>query len=307
MSYAPRVKPSAHISAEVNEEGILTITIDGRLDSNTTGKVWREAMLAVDQNSPKRVILDASGISYCDDSGIALLIELRRRQGIRGGEFEIRGLAGGFQELLDQFPPQEFHEPEIKRPKAIHLAEELGRATLHVWEDAHTLIAFLGEAGVALVHAVFNPHRVRWKDVFITAESIGVNAFLIIALVNFLIGLVLAFQSAIPLEKYGGQLFIADLVVLSVFRELGPLITAVVVNGRTSSAFAAELGTMRVSEEIDALTTMGLDPVRFLVVPKVIAAIFMIPILTAFGVPFRTYRRRSGYAFSWLSTRYICK
>jgi phospholipid/cholesterol/gamma-HCH transport system permease protein len=111
----------------------------------------------------------------------------------------------------------------------------------------------------------------------------GVNALSIIAVINFLIGLVLVYQSAIPLQKYGGAIFVADLVVISICKELGSLMTAIMVNGRTSSAFAAELGTMKVNEEIDALTTMGLDPVRFLVVPRVIAAIFMVLILTVFG------------------------
>lgn len=125
--------------------------------------------------------------------------------------------------------------------------------------------------------------RSRWKDVFLVAEKIGLNAISIIALINFIIGLVLAYQSSIPAKRYGGEIFVADLLVLSIFRELGPLMTAIMVNGRTSSAFAAEIGTMEVNEEIDALTTMGLDPVRFLVVPKLIAAIVMIPILTVIG------------------------
>ena len=283
MEHAPRDKLSASISPEVNEEGILTLTIDGRLDSNTTGKVWREATLVLGHTSPKRMVVDASGINYCDGSGIALLVELRRRQEKTGGQFEIRSFAREFQQLLELFPPGEFRESEVEKPKATNLTEEVGRATVGIWEDTRALITFLGEAGVALVYAVFNPRQVRWKDAFITAEMVGVNALPIVALITFLIGLVMAFQAAIPMQQFGAQLFVADLVALSMFKELGPLMTAIVINGRSGSAFAAELGTMKVNEEIDALTTMGLDPVRFLVVPKVIAAVIMIPILTAFG------------------------
>ncbi len=283
MSYAHKDKPSASINTKVNEEGILNLSIDGRLDSYTTGKVWKEAILALEHSSPKNIIVDASGINYCDGSGIALFVRLRELQEKTGGKFEVHGLSSEFQQLLDLFPPTEFQEPEVEKPKAASLPEEVGQATVGFWEDVSAHIIFIGEAGVAVLHSVFNPWQIRWKDVFLTAEKIGVNALSIIAVINFLIGLVLAYQSAIPLQKYGGQLFIADLLVLSIFRELGPLMTAVMVAGRTSSAFAAELGTMKVNEEIDALTTMGLDPVRFLVVPRVIAAIFMIPVLTVFG------------------------
>ncbi len=283
MSYAPKDKPSATIKTQVNEEGILNLSIDGRLDSYTTAKIWQNATLEIGHSSPKKIIVDASGINYCDGSGIALFVKLRQFQERTGGEFEVRDLADDFQHLLDLFPPKEFQEPEVEKPKAASLPEEVGQATVGFWQDVSSHIIFIGEAGIALVRAIFNPWQIRWKDVFLTAEKIGVNALSIIAVINFLIGLVLAYQSAIPLQKYGGQLFIADLLVLSIFRELGPLMTAVMVAGRTSSAFAAELGTMKVNEEIDALTTMGLDPVRFLVVPRVIAAIFMIPVLTVFG------------------------
>ena len=283
MEYAPKDKLSASINTQVNEEGILNLSIDGRLDSYTTGEVWKDAILALEHSSPKKIIVDASGINYCDGSGIALFVKLREHQEKTGGKFEVQGLSSEFQHLLDLFPPEEFQEPEVEKPKAASLPEEVGQATVGFWEDVSAHIIFIGEAGVAVLHSVFNPWQIRWKDVFLTAEKIGVNALSIIAVINFLIGLVLAYQSAIPLQKYGGQLFIADLLVLSIFRELGPLMTAVMVAGRTSSAFAAELGTMKVNEEIDALTTMGLDPVRFLVVPRVIAAIFMIPILTVFG------------------------
>jgi len=282
MSYKLQDKPSASLRA-ASKDGVLTLTIAGHLDSYTVGDVWKEAMLALERNSPEQVVVDASGIGYCDGSGIALFVKLRELQGKGGGKFEVRNLAEDFKQLLDLFPPGELKEQKAEKPEEASFPEEIGVATVGIWQNILANIGFIGEVGVALVHALLNLGRIRWKDVFLTCEKIGVNAFSIIALVNFLVGLVIAFQSAIPLKRYGGELFVADLLVLSVFRELGPLMTAIVVNGRSGSAFAAELGTMKVNEEIDALTTMGLDPVRFLVVPKVIAAIFMIPVLTAFG------------------------
>jgi phospholipid/cholesterol/gamma-HCH transport system permease protein len=141
----------------------------------------------------------------------------------------------------------------------------------------------LGELIVALIYAAGNPRRVRWKDAFLIAETAGVNALPIIALICFLIGLIMAFQSAIPMREFGAEIYVSDLIALSMLRELGPLMTAIIMAGRTSSAFAAELGTMKVNEEIDALTTMGLNPVRFLVVTRVIATLVMMPLLTIFA------------------------
>ena len=142
------------------------------------------------------------------------------------------------------------------------------------------LLYFIGEVFAALAVAVRHPRSVRWRDALLIAENAGVNAIGIVSLISFLIGLIMAFQSAIPMRQFGVELFVADLVALSMFRELGPLMTAIIVAGRSGSAFAAEIGTMKVNEEINALSTMGLDPVRFLVTTRVIAAVVMMPLLT---------------------------
>jgi phospholipid/cholesterol/gamma-HCH transport system permease protein len=120
----------------------------------------------------------------------------------------------------------------------------------------------------------------RLKDTFLVAEAAGIGATPIIALVGLLLGLILAFQSAIPMRQFGAQVFVADLLGISTIRELGALMAAILLTARSGSAFAAELGTMKVNEEIDALATMGLEPVRFLVVPRVVAAVAMVPVLT---------------------------
>jgi phospholipid/cholesterol/gamma-HCH transport system permease protein len=184
---------------------------------------------------------------------------------------------------MDLFDPADFEKSHIAKPIKAKLPEEVGRATFTVWENIHTQISFLGELIVALIYAAGNPRRVRWKDAFLIADTAGVNALPIIALISFLIGLIMAFQAAIPMREFGAEIFVADLIALSILRELGPLMTAIIMAGRTSSAFAAELGTMKVNEEIDALTTMGLNPVRFLVVTRVIATLVMMPLLTIFA------------------------
>jgi len=274
---------AASIRAHTSGPGGLSLTIEGRLDSATTAKVWREATGAIEKTSPSRVVVDASKIDYCDVSGIGLLVEILRRQASQGGKAEIRGLQARFQRLLDHFDPAEFTDEETKKGKPTNLPEEVGQSVYRIWQDAFDLIVFVGELFVSLISALRNPRRVRWKDAFLVAETTGVNALPIIALVSFLVGLIMGFQAVIPMRQFGAEIFVADLVGLAVLRELGPLMTAIVLTGRSGSAFAAELGTMKVNEEIDALNTMGLDPVRFLVVSRVIAALAMTPLLTVFA------------------------
>jgi len=124
---------------------------------------------------------------------------------------------------------------------------------------------------------------VRWRDVWRISERVGADGLPIIALIAFLLGLILAFQSAVPMKRFGAEIFVADLIGLAMVRELGPLMTAILLAGRTGAAFAAEIGTMTVNQEVDALTTMGLSPVRFLVTPRIIAAVLMTPLLTLFS------------------------
>ena len=271
------------LSTRANEQGDVTITIVGRLDSTSTSGIWQKAIDALEEASSKSVVVDTAGVDYCDGTGIGLLVELTLRQRKAGGELEITGLRTEFQRLMDMFDPAEFEKTQIEKPYKARLPEEVGRAAFTIWDNIRSQITFLGELIVALVSAVGNPRRVRWKDAFLIAETGGVNALPIIALISFLIGLIMAFQAAIPMRQFGAEIFVADLIALSTLRELGPLMTAIVMAGRTSAAFAAELGTMKVNEEIDAMSTMGLDPVRFLVVTRVIAILIMMPLLTIFA------------------------
>ena len=274
---------SSSIHTSMIAPGVLGVKIIGRLDSMSTGNIWRETNMELDRTSPKRVVVDASEIEYCDGSGIGYLFGLRQRQKKSGGDIEIRGLHEEFQQLLDLFDPSEFEESLDIKPGPISFFEKIGQSTCKICEEAYALVEFVGEAGMAMVMALFNPKQVRWKDAFLVAETAGVNALPVIALIGFLMGLIMAFQATIPMRQFGAEIYVANLVGLSMIRELGPLMTAIVLAGRSGSAFAAELGTMKVNEEIDALITMGLDPVRFLVVTRILAAVIMTPLLTLFA------------------------
>ena len=274
---------SVTLHTSTSESGSLVLRLQGWLDSTTTSKVWKEATKAVDKFKTHQVTVDASGLEYCDGTGVGLLFELRRIQISRGGTIDIDGLDEKFQRLLSQFDPQEFAAPVKSKPQKISVPVEVGMASTKVLKDFYDLISYIGELFAALVYALIRPGSVRWRDVFLVAETAGVNAFAIVSLISFLVGLIMAFQSAIPMKQFGAEIYVANLIALTMLRELSPLMTAIIIAGRTGSSFAAEIGTMKVNEEIAALQTMGLDPVRFLVVTRVLATFVMTPLLTVFS------------------------
>jgi len=261
--------------------GRRVLALSGRLVADTIPAIWRDALAAVRANPEQPVVIDASAVTYCDGAGIALIVDLLRQE--RSGKVEVANLDPAFEALLQQYDPHTLDhdlDPEAARRPAV---EEIGRTAFGVFRDLRTQVEFLGQSVSALWSAIRHPSIVRWRDVWVISERVGADALPIVALVSFLMGSILAFQSAVPMKRFGAEIFVADLIGLAMLRELGALLTAILLAGRTGAAFAAEIGTMRVNQEIDALTTMGLDPVRFLVTTRVIAAVLMTPLLALFA------------------------
>lgn len=264
----------------------LVLRMAGRLDSRTTERVWSQALRVLRRIAPRHLTIDAGGITYCDSTGIAMLLDLEQQQERRGGRIEIEGLPDEYQVLLDMFQLEHHDYPQtrVSPPVRGGVFEDIGQRTAYLVRDCATLLRYVGELVVALLAAVRHPGRVRWRDVGRTIQEAGVNGTPVVSLIGFLIGLIIAYQSAMILHRYGGDVFLADVVGLTMVRELGPLMTAVLLAARSGSAFAAELGTMKINEEIAALRTMGLDPVRFLVTTRVVAAVTVTPLLSAFAI-----------------------
>ncbi|GAB6039001.1 MlaE family lipid ABC transporter permease subunit [Fundidesulfovibrio butyratiphilus] len=277
--HSPTSNSSAEVSARAAHEGRTAVALAGRLDADGAAAVWDKALGLCPASGVLEV--DASGVEFLNVSGMALLLEMRRRAEQGGARFVLTGLDERFAKLFSQFTPKDL---EPSGPPAVHhtLPEEVGRKAQALLDDIVDLVSFVGEFATALAWAVASPHRVRWRDALRVAETAGVNAFPIIVLIGFLMGLIMAFQSAMPLRQFGAEIFVGNLLGLSLLRELGPLVTAIILAGRSGSAFAAEIGTMTVNEEINALKTMGLDPVRFLVVTRVLATMVMTPMLVLF-------------------------
>jgi phospholipid/cholesterol/gamma-HCH transport system permease protein len=262
-------------------DGRRILALTGRLDSTTLPDLWDKARRAADDAATKPLVVDAAGVEYCDGAGAALLVELLRRP--RAAKVEVANLKPAYEVLLKQFDPKVLEhdlDPEPPRRPAV---EEIGYAAAGVWRDIRIQVEFIGETSSALFYAATHPASVRWRDVWRICERAGADALPIVALISFLLGMILAFQSAVPMKRFGAEIFVADLIGLAMLRELGPLMTAILLAGRSGAAFAAEIGTMRVNQEVDALTTMGLNPVRFLVTPRIIAALLMTPLLTLFA------------------------
>ncbi len=228
--------------------------------------------------SPVRT-LDCSALEQVDDAGCVFLWILQARRG-----WMLANLSEKCRETIQQAAELRQERSAAATQKAAEapgLIARLGNATRATALRTGEAIAYLGELLWTWLTLLFG--RFRWNDCRIAFLHCGVGAVPVMMLIGFLLGLILAFQSAIPLKMFGAEGFVGGLVGLAVVRELGLIIAAILMAGRTGSAFAAELGTMKVNEEIDALETMGLRPVRFLVLPRVLAGTLALPILTLFA------------------------
>lgn len=265
-----------------NDNGVL-IQTGPRLSAETVGTLWPTIMAKLDRLRPANVTVDASALEFIDGAGISFLLTLQRHQADNEGQISIEGLKPDFQTLLEGSTLEGLSRPEPPRPAFQRIAEEVGGAGYQAVADIKVQITFMGELTYKLVTSLLRPAQIRWSNVFYLAEKAGADAIGIISLLGFLIGLILAFQSAVAMAVFGAQIYVADLVVLTMFKEMGPLISAFILASRSGSAYAAEIGTMKVNEELDALHTFGIDPIRYLVVPRVMALVLVLPLLTLFN------------------------
>lgn len=263
----------------------IKFILAGRLDIHTTSSIWNKCMDLQAKLQPNDLTVDAKNLTYCDGAGIALLQKLQQLQHKLHKQFTIDGLQKNLQETLNKVTERTAKiSPHIK-PR-YNLTEKLGHIAADLITSARENITFTGGIFFYLWQVCLHPRDLRWKDLYYAIENVGPNAVPIIILLGFVIGFISAFQSAVPLETFGAQIYIANLVGIALIRELGPLMTAVLLISRTSSSFAAEIGTMKINQEIDALITMGLSPIKFLTITRVIATTLMTPLLSIFLILF---------------------
>jgi phospholipid/cholesterol/gamma-HCH transport system permease protein len=252
--------------------------------ATTLPEAWARAVEPLRHGPPSSLAIDVSQLTYCDGAGLGLFTELRRIVSSCGGKAEFVGARPDQQRFLEMSVLKDPQAKQLEPQPRLRMVVQIGKATAEILSDIGQLIIFIGELSATLAWALFHPLKIRGRDVLAVADKAGANAVAVVSLLGLLIGLILAFQTATPLERFGAQPMIPTIVAIAVVREMGPLITAVLLAGRSGSAFAAEIGTMQVTEELNALKTLGLDPVRFLVLPRVLAALLVTPLLTVFNI-----------------------
>lgn len=263
--------------------GDVVFALKGRLDDGTVAGFWDEAM-AAERRAQGAVTVDCAGVEYCGGAGFAFLIALEKAAGERGNAMRVEGLAPRFRAFYDKIDRGKLERAPVPERGDANWVSGLGHAVATRAEGWRDQTEFVGEVSAGLLALGGNPRRLRLREWWIIVEKAGTDALGIVVLISFLTGMIIAFQASIPMAQFGVDIFVVNLVALAMVRELGPIMTAIMLAGRSGSAFAAEIGTMKVNEEVAALTTMGLSPVRFLAVPRVLAGIAVTPVLTVYSM-----------------------
>ena len=277
------VDMSVRWDLSVRPDGMATLTFTGELDTVSTPQAWAKLETEFAGTRVTRLEVDVRQL-VCDSAGLALLYHLSVGGMTPGANVNITGLSPELQHLLRSFSTEDLRALQEHEPTCSAFVEDVGAATESWLRDMRQQVEFIGEVMLAIMKSLFRPRLMHWKEVFRVFEVAGVNALPVVSLLTFMVGMVIAFESAQPLAQLGAQVFVADLLGLVMSRELGPVMAAIMLAGRSGSAFAAELGTMKVNEELNALQTMGLSPVQFLVVQRVVAGILLTPVLTVFAM-----------------------
>ena len=271
-----------HLSNHRTTAGTTRLSVAGELSIANLPQAWQEARAPLLKSRRGQVEIDAAEL-VCDDSAcLAFFAGMRRVVAKGGGELKVSGLKPELQSLVDLATLDDPLAPQLRPPPRLGIVTRVGEKTASALAELYALVAFLGELSAGVAWAVFHPRQMRWRELIGSTEKAGADALLVVLLLGFLIGVMLAFQAAGQTERYGVRTVIPSVVAIAVTRELGPLITSLLLAGRTTSAYAAELGTMKINQELDALRAMGLDPVRFLAVPRVLAVLLVAPLLAMF-------------------------
>lgn len=264
------------------EKSRLHIAPRGRWSVNTIAGLERSIETIAIPSSVRQIDIDLAALEELDTAGAWLLAR-------SAGSWRARGLTASFRNvslkhrvLLEEVaghPPQEVEAP-AQMNSVLRLLDDIGRAVVGAGEDVVRVVSLLGATVAALARTIFRPGRLRFTSIVHHMEHTGLRAVGIIGLMSFLIGGIIAQQGAFQLRKFGAELFVVDLVGILVLREIGVLMTAIMFAGRSGSAFTAELGAMKMREEIDAMRIIGLDPVETLILPRLLALILTLPMVT---------------------------
>ena len=272
------------IESERTPDGTLRLRLRGPIGFRTAGPLRLE-MVAALSNLPSgsHVLLETATAEPSDSAAAGLVLEFLRAGRECGLVPAVGDLDPVTRNFLDVAGAELLQPPPPVVIPVLGLAESAGRFVLSSLRETGETIAFVGRVTLSMFWSLRHPRRVRWGEIVFLVQRSGAEALPIVVLLSFLVGLTTAFSAAVQLRQFGADIFIADLVGLGMTRELGPLMAAILLTGRSGSAFAAEIGTMKISDEIDALTVMGIRPLGYLVMPRIFAVMVALPLLTLFA------------------------
>lgn len=278
----PATRPQARLSR--NQDGTLEVELlgDWKLgDTLPSEQEVGQEILGASGRGP--VHLDCKDLGHWDSSLISFVRKLEVFLREKGLELEKTGLPQGAQRLLRLASAVPERKETRKPTGGKSLLFRVGQRAVDAWQGSYEVAGFLGELTLAMGRLIKGKARFRFSDLLLVMQRCGVEALPIVSLISFLVGLILAFVGAVQLRIFGAQIFVAALVGIGMVRVLGAIMTGIIMAGRTGAAFAAELGTMEVNEEIDALRTLGIPPVEFLVLPRLLGLSLMMPLLCAYA------------------------
>lgn len=279
-------QPSRSFSLKVaSQQGHeLHLAISGRLALENLSHFNSEVAALLAKMTPSKLTVDLAGVEYLDSAGALGLLQLESESKARSVPLEFVNPTEKARGIMGLIDPEALRTPPLIRERgSANVVEQLGEGSQQFFKDLVEVTTFLGAILISLMQAVLHPRWVRWQDVAYYMKKAGADGLPIVGLLSFLLGLIIAFMSSLQLKQFGANIYVASLLAIGMVKELGPIMTAILVAGRSGSAFAAEIGTMKVNEEVDALVTMGFDPIRFLALPKVLAAMAVVPLLTIYA------------------------
>jgi phospholipid/cholesterol/gamma-HCH transport system permease protein len=268
---------TARVSAEQAGD-VMEVSLAGIWQITESRPTWTGVL---DGRNPARVKLRVDAVEKWDSSMLLFLFSAQQWCRVTGAYCDIDALPEKIQRLLTQLASS--HETSVPFDRSENFLVTVGNATKDLVSKATVISGFVGECVLSAIRVVRNPRKFRWADCVFEMQQCGAMALPIVSLISFLVGVTLAYTGALVLRQYGGDIFVADLIGLAMVREMGAMMTGVVLAGRTGAAFAAQLGNMKANEEIDALETLGIPPVNFLVLPRVLALGIMMPLLALYA------------------------
>ena len=262
---------------------VLTLAGDWRTDGALPGLDVVRDELAKPDSRGKRLEFDGAGMTAWGSRFVTLVVKCQELCEKNGVNFVADSLPEGVRQLikLSQAVPEKTDARRVAE-KPFWL-QNVGEGGIRAWSGAKEMLEFLGEQVIALGNLFRGQAQFRWSDAWLVMQECGPQALGIVALINFLVGLIIAFVGAVGLQQFGAAIYVADMVAIGTTREMGCLMTGIILCGRTGAAFAAQLGTMKVNEEISAFKTFGISPMEFLVLPRMIALVLMMPLLCVFA------------------------